>query len=67
MSDWKVIYRDDLDRDRTCRRSTNEKAALERARQLYFEQGAEIYKIEGPNGLILPKEQIMRWMSVNKR
>jgi len=66
MSDWKVLYRDDLDRDRTSRSSPSEEVALERARQLYLKERAEIYKIEGPNGLILPKEQIMRWMSANK-
>ncbi len=66
MSDWKVLYRDDLDYDRTSRTSPSEEAALERARQLYFQRRAEIYRIEGPNGLILPKEEIMRWMSANK-
>jgi hypothetical protein len=66
VSDWKVLYRDDLDRDRISRSNISEEAALERARQLYFEEGAEIYRIEGPDGLILPKEQIMRWMSANK-
>ena len=66
MSDWKLLYRDDLDRDRIFRSSTSEEAALERARHLYFSEGAEIYRIEGPNGLVLPKEQIMRWMSASK-
>ncbi len=66
MSDWKVLYRDVLDQDRTCRSSPSEEAALERARQLYRHGRAEIYRIEGPNGLTLPKEKIMRWMSANK-
>jgi hypothetical protein len=66
MSDWKVLYRDVLDQDRTCRSSPSEEAALERARQLYLKARAEIYRIEGPDGLILPKEKIMRWMCANK-
>jgi len=66
MSDWKVLYRDDLDRDRTSQSIPSEKAALEQARRLYLKEGAEIYGIEGPDGLILPKEEIMRWMSANR-
>ena len=66
MSDWKVIYRDDLDCDRTARSNATEEAALERAMQLYRLERAEIYRIEGPDGLIPPKEQIMRWMSANR-
>jgi len=66
MSDWKVIYRDDLDRDRTSRSTPSEEAALERAMLLYRLERAEIYRIEGPDGLILPKEQVMRWMSANR-
>jgi hypothetical protein len=66
MSDWKVLYRDNLDYDRTSRSSPSEEAALERARQLYLHRRAEIYRIEGPDGLILPKEKIMRWMSAQK-
>lgn len=66
MSDWKVLYRDGLDQDRTSRSSPSEDAALERARQLYLKARAEIYRIEGPNGLILPKEKVMRWVSANR-
>ena len=40
---------------------------MDRARQLYRKERAEIYRIEGPNGLILHKEEIMRRLSVNKR
>ena len=65
MSDWKVLYRDDLDQDRISRSSPSEQAALDRARQLYFDERAEIYRIEGPNGMILRKEEIMRWISAN--
>ena len=66
MPDWKVLYRDDLDQDRTCRGAASEEAALEQARRLYIQERAEIYRIEGPGGLILPKEDVMRWMSANK-
>ena len=66
MSEWKVVYRDDLDQDRTSPSNPSESAALERARQLYLQERAEIYRIEGPDGLILPKDHIMRWMSANK-
>jgi hypothetical protein len=66
VSNWKVLYRDDLDQDRTSRDSPNQEAALERARQLYLKNRAEIYRIEGPNGLIVQKEEIMRRLSANK-
>ena len=66
MPHWKVLYRDDLDRDRTSRSIASEEAALEQARRLYLKEGAEIYGIEGPGGLILPKEEIMRWVSANR-
>jgi len=66
VSDWKVLYRDNLDQDRTSRSSPTDEAALERARQLYLMDRAEIYRIEGPNGLILQKGEIMRWVSANK-
>ena len=67
MPGWKVLYRDDLDRDRMSRSSPTEEAAMDRAGQLYRKERAEIYRIEGPNGLILLKEEIMRRLSVNKR
>jgi hypothetical protein len=66
MPGWKVLYRDDLDQDRTSRSSPSQEAALDRARQLYLKERAEIYRIEGPNGLILHKEEIMRRLSANK-
>ena len=66
MPDWKVLCRDGLDQDRTSRSSPSEEAALERARQLYFKERAEIYRIEGPSGMTLRKEEIMRWLSANK-
>jgi hypothetical protein len=63
---WKVLYRDDLDQDRTSRSSPSQEAAFEQARQLYLKKRAEIYRIEGPNGLILHKDEIMRRLSANK-
>ncbi len=66
MSDWKVLYRDDLDQDRTSRSIPSKEAALRQARNLYIHQRAELYKIEGPSGRTLPKEEIMRWVSSNK-
>jgi hypothetical protein len=66
MPDWKVLYRDDLDQDRTSRGTPSEEAALEQARRLYIQERAEIYRIEGPDGLILRKEDVMRWVSANK-
>jgi hypothetical protein len=67
MSNWKVLYRDDYDQDRTSRCVATKEAALKHARSLYHEQRAEIYRIEGPNGWTLAKDEIMRWVSGNKR
>ncbi len=67
MSDWKVLYRDDLDRDRTSRSIPSQEDALRQARNLFIDQRAELYRIEGPNGQTLPKQVIMRWVSANKR
>jgi hypothetical protein len=66
MSDWKVIYRDDLDQDRACCRIESKEAALEKALNLYFHKHAEIYRIEGPNGSTLSKEEVMRWVYARK-
>ena len=66
MSGWRVLYRDDLDRDRMSRSSPTVEAAIDRARQLYRKERAEIYLIEGPDGLILQKEEIMRRLSATK-
>src|SRR5271166_5030795 len=66
MSDWKVLYRDDLDRDRTSRSIPSQEDALRQARNLFIDQRAELYRIEGPNGQTLPKQVIMRWVSANK-
>jgi hypothetical protein len=65
MSDWKILYRDQLDQDRISQRIPSKEAALKQASDLYYQQRAELYRIEGPNGRALPKEEIMRWMSTN--
>ncbi|RBP15571.1 hypothetical protein DFR50_108128 [Roseiarcus fermentans] len=67
MSDWKVVYRDHLDCDRTSRSVPSKEAALNQAKCLYLQKRAEIYKIEGPDGAFLPREEVMRWLSVNRR
>ena len=64
--DWKVLYRDALDRDRSSRSIPSKEAALKQARDLYINERAELYSIEGPNGRTLPKEEIMRWVFANK-
>jgi hypothetical protein len=64
--DWKILYRDQLDQDRTSQSIPSKEAALELASNLYRQQRAELYRIEGPNSRSLPKEEIMRWMSANK-
>jgi hypothetical protein len=66
MTDWNVFYRDDLDQDRTSRSSQSEESALEQARELYLRERAQIYRIEGSDGRILHREEIMRWLSANK-
>ena len=66
VSSWKILYRDWLDQDRVSRSIPSKEAALKQASDLYRQQRAELYRIEGPNGLALPKEEIMRWMSFNK-
>ena len=65
MSDWKIFYRDQLDQDRTSGRMPSREAALRRAKDLH-RQRAELYKIEGPDGRILPKTEIMNWVTENK-
>ena len=67
MSDWKVLYRDQLDQDRTSRSIPSKEAALKQASDLYYQQRAELYRIEGPNGRALPKKEIMHWISTNMK
>jgi len=66
ISDWRILYRDQLDQDRTSQSIPSKEAALKQASDLYRRQRAELYGIEGPNGQVLPKGEIMRWMSANK-
>ena len=66
MSEWKVLYRDDLDNDRTSRRATSKEGALSEARDLHWQQRAVIYRIEGPEGEVVPREEVMRWASAHK-
>jgi hypothetical protein len=64
---WRVLYRGDVDQDRTSRSSETGDAALEQAMRFCVLERAEIYRIEGPDGLILPKEQAMRSVSASRR
>ena len=66
MSEWKVIYRDDLDHDRISPSVSSKEAAFAQARNLYQDRRAEIYKIEGPIGEIVPKGEVMRWVSAHR-
>ena len=66
LSDWRILYRDQLDQDKVSRSIPSKEAALRQASDLYRKQRAELYRIDGPDGLALPKEEIMRWMSTNK-
>jgi hypothetical protein len=66
ISDWRILYRDQLDQDRTSQSIPSKEAALKQASDLYRRQRAELYGIEGPHGQVLPKGEIMRWMSANK-
>ena len=66
LSDWRILYRDQLDQDKVSRSIPSKEAALRQAIDLYRKQRAELYRIDGPDGLALPKEEIMRWMSTNK-
>ena len=63
---WKIIYRDQLDQDRTSARIPSKEAALRKARDLYYRGRAEIYRIEGPNGRALLKQEFATWVSENK-
>ena len=65
MSEWKIFYRDDLDYDRISPSVSSKEAALAQARNLRRDRRAEIYKIEGPAGGIVPKDEVMRWVSAH--
>jgi hypothetical protein len=64
--DWKIRYRNYLDRGRASQSVPSKEAALMKASDLHHRQRAELYEIEGPNGRALRKEEIMRWMSAKK-
>ena len=66
MSEWKVFYRDGLDQDRISSSVSSKEAALAQARNLHRDRRAEIYKIEGPAGDMILKEEVMRWVSAHK-
>jgi hypothetical protein len=65
-SDWRILYRDTLDQDRTSQSIPTREDALKRASELYHRQRAELYKIDGPNGVVLLKQEVMQWVSVHK-
>ena len=67
LSNWKILYRDRLDQDRVSRSIPSKEAALKQASDLYYQQRAELYRIEGPNGRALPKEEIMHWISTHMK
>jgi hypothetical protein len=66
MSEWKVFYRDNLDHDRISPNVSSKDAALAQARNLHRDWRAEIYKIEGPAGDIVSKDEVMRWVSAHR-
>ena len=66
MFEWKVFYRDHLDHDRISLSVSSKEAALAQARNLYRDRRAEIYKIEGPAGGIVAKDEVMRWVSAHR-
>ena len=66
MSDWKVFYRDNYDHDRISPGAPSKEAALTQARTLHRDRRAEIYRIEGPAGMIIPKEDVLRWVSEHR-
>lgn len=66
MSEWKIFYRDTLDHDRIYPSVSSKEAALAQARDLHRDRRAEIYKIEGPAGDIVPKDDVMNWVFANR-
>jgi hypothetical protein len=65
MSDWRVFYRDQHDQDRMSENIQSREGALKRAKDLH-RQRAALYRIEGPEGKIMAKKEIMNWVSENK-
>ena len=66
MSEWKVFYRDQLDNDRITGGAPSKEAALKRAKDLYCQQRAAIYRIEGPDGSSLSKQEVLNWVFDNR-
>ena len=66
MSDWKVLYRDYYDQDRSSRANANKEEALRVARDLYRNRRAQIYCLEGPHGQIIPNKHVMSWVYANR-
>ncbi len=67
MSDWKVLYRDHFDQDRSSRANhTSKEDALRKARDLYHKYGFQLYCLEGPNGQIVSKGDVMSWVYANR-
>ncbi len=67
MSNWKVLYRDHFDQDRSSRANhTSKEDALRMARDLYLKYGFQLYCLEGPNGQIVPKGDVMSWVYANR-
>jgi len=66
MSNWKVLYRDHFDQDRSSRANPSKEAALQQARDLYRNHRAQIYRLEGPNGQIVPGGRVMSWVQANR-
>ena len=66
MSNWRVLYRDQLDQDRTSDGIPSKEAALRKARELYYNKRAAIYGIEGPDGRALPKKEVSDWVSEHR-
>ena len=65
MLNWKVLYRDHFDQDRS-RGNPSREAALRQARDLHRNYRFEIYRLEGPNGQIVPKGDVMNWVYANR-
>jgi hypothetical protein len=58
MANWKILYRDDLDRDRTSRSIASKEAAFQQERDLHLLERAEIYEIVGPDDQTLLKKKL---------
>ena len=66
VENWTVIYRDHLDQDRVSASIPSKEAALRKARDLYYRGRAEIYRIDGPNGRAVLRQEFASWASENK-